>query len=289
MKEWNKFIKTIDFDKINNIQEQVKDKNLEEGIRVFSFMKQYSDKLVSLIPELKNYKKSYSTYPLQAQWSKDNGFRIGFYYGENYTTSTQINITIGASWGGAIFIKDKEDLIFSNKKFLKKLKHKYPKFEFDKNTKTIFAKLFSNEIAKEKNLIKYMKSLCKILKDTLKSTKTNTQNYLLLSGRTGAGKTDILIAYANLYPKTTLIYSQESSKKTLQKRGLKKGIKVVTQDTFDIDKIDKYDTLCIDYIELFNKEYITNLIKKLMQLDIRIVAVSQMKSRSYEINNVFKM
>ena len=137
------------------------------------------------------------------------------------------------------------------------------------------------------------------MKQTRKKTKklvtnldltqsTNSESYILLAGRAGSGKTNMLIAYANQYPKTTLFYSQESSKKTLRKKGLKKKVKVVYEDTFNFDEIYKYDTICIDYIQLFDKEYIENLIKRLIQIDIRIIAVSYMKPKNYDINNIFQ-
>jgi thymidine kinase len=116
----------------------------------------------------------------------------------------------------------------------------------------------------------------------------NSESYILIAGRTGSGKTNMLIAYANMYPKTTLFYSQESSKKTLRKKGLKSKIKVVYEDTFSFDEIYKYDTICLDYIQLFDKEYIENLIKRLMQINIRIIAVSYMKPKNYDINNIFQ-
>ena len=42
--------------------------------------------------------------------------------------------------------------------------------------------------------------------------------FLLISGSQGSSKTDLMIYYANQYPETTLILSEESSKKQLQKR-----------------------------------------------------------------------
>ena len=46
------------------------------------------------------------------------------------------------------------------------------------------------------------------------------KNIILLSGRPGSGKTQMLIDYANMHPNTTLCISQESTKEELRARGL---------------------------------------------------------------------
>jgi len=115
-----------------------------------------------------------------------------------------------------------------------------------------------------------------------------TENYILLAGRPGSGKTELLIAYANQYPSTTLFYSEESDALRLQNRGLNTGVEVVNKKQFDLENINKFDTICIDYIQVFNKDYIHNLMKELMQRNIRIIAVSQMNRHMEIEDNIFE-
>jgi len=114
------------------------------------------------------------------------------------------------------------------------------------------------------------------------------EKYILLAGRAGTGKTQMLIAYANFYPATTLILSEESTKERLIKLGLDKKVDVVDLDNFNISKISKYETICIDYVELFDEEYLKDLMMKLMKANIRIIAVTHMRAKSYEIKNIFQ-
>jgi hypothetical protein len=116
------------------------------------------------------------------------------------------------------------------------------------------------------------------------------EKYLLISGRVASGKTDMLIAYINRYPKKTLLVSYENTKEHLIQKGLDKNTKVLT-NLNDLKQIDlsKFETICFDYIELIDKQMIENIIKKLSTIDIRIVAVSQMRRGDNEvINNVFE-
>jgi len=108
-----------------------------------------------------------------------------------------------------------------------------------------------------------------------------SENYILLSGRPGTGKTKMLIAYANQYPKTTLMFSEEHTIEGLRKLGLDHNVDVVDKSNFDISIASKYDTICIDYIQVFDKNYIKEIIKNLMKTNIRIIAVSQMKPKSW--------
>ena len=113
------------------------------------------------------------------------------------------------------------------------------------------------------------------------------EKYLLISGRSSAAKTELLIAYANLYPKNTIILSCEDIR--LKERGLDPNVTVV-----DIEKLDNIDfstcnTFCIDYVELFDNFFINDWIKKLMNMDIRIIAISQMEVGNFSVkNNVFE-
>jgi predicted ATP-dependent serine protease len=115
------------------------------------------------------------------------------------------------------------------------------------------------------------------------------ENYLLISGRPGSGKTEMLICYANQFPEKTLILSNEYSKQTIQKRGLDTNVEVTDQNGYDKINILEFDTICIDYIEVFEKNFIANVIKEIINLDIRIIAVSQMSRSDYSVlNNVFE-
>ena len=120
----------------------------------------------------------------------------------------------------------------------------------------------------------------------MKKNNTQLNNVILLSGRVGSGKTEMLIAYANLYPKATLFISNESSKEKLCDRGLNECI--VYSDSLDNLNISLYETVCIDYLELFGMEAIKKFISNVVSQNKRIIVASQMK-RSGEINNVFEM
>jgi hypothetical protein len=160
--------------KIKNIKKGVKYENIEEKLKVRKILKEFFENLQKENEFLKNYKISINQAPTQQFWSEENGFRVGFYKGESYKDSTQINLTIGASWGGGVFIKDNENLIFGNKKLLKKVKKKYPDFDFNKENQTIWALFFENnnkKIHKKKKILKTIKKLDKIYKMALKDKK----------------------------------------------------------------------------------------------------------------------
>jgi len=113
-----------------------------------------------------------------------------------------------------------------------------------------------------------------------------SEKYILLSGRTASGKTELIVAYANTHPQTTLILSEEYTKEWIQKhRKLNKDVKVV-ESLDDID-VNSFETICIDYVELFDKKYVKKLIADLMKVDIRIIVATNMKRETFEINNVF--
>jgi len=115
-----------------------------------------------------------------------------------------------------------------------------------------------------------------------------SEKYIHLAGRTASGKTEMILAYANQYPKTTLILSKEYSKEWIQEsRNINKDVKVVK--TLDGIDISKFDTICIDYAELFDYDYLQDLVKTLMELDIRIIVASHMKRGDFHIqHNMFE-
>lgn len=113
------------------------------------------------------------------------------------------------------------------------------------------------------------------------------KNVILLSGRPGSGKTQMLIAYANLYPTTTVIISEESTKEQLEKRGLNSLVKVLRAVEYNPDQFNNsLSTVCIDYLELFDKNVLKKIVMDTIRLNIKIVLLSQMK-RNGEINNFF--
>lgn len=111
------------------------------------------------------------------------------------------------------------------------------------------------------------------------------KNVVLLSGRPASGKTQILIAYANSYPETTLFISNETTREQLTQRGLDKKIAYCT--AFDKIDIAKFETICIDYLELFDKDAIMQFITKALESSIRVVVATQMK-RNGATNNIFE-
>lgn len=118
-------------------------------------------------------------------------------------------------------------------------------------------------------------------------------NVVLLSGRVGVGKTEMLIAYANLFIYKTLFISFECNEETLQKRGLNKSVKVMSGDINIIDMVNitKYDTYIFDYLELVGINYnnkLIDFIQLLMRNGKRIILATQMKRSSFEINNLFE-
>lgn len=111
------------------------------------------------------------------------------------------------------------------------------------------------------------------------------KNHILLSGRPASGKTQMLIAYANMYPATTLFISQELTNEAMRKRGLSDLVDY--KDSFEDIDFEKYKTLCIDYLELFEKENLKQFIVRAIEKDKRIILASQMR-RDGRIRNIFE-
>ena len=197
--KWNEFIESIDFEKLQSIKKGVKDENMEEGLKVRKFLKEFFENLKKENEFLKNYNISANQAPTQQFWTEGNGIRVGFYKGTSYKNATQINLTIGASWGGGVFIKDNENLIFGNKKLLNNLKNNYPNFSFEENDKSIWAISFENnlnELPKEEDILIAIKNLSEIFEIMIKANKmkekTNIlkhQHQIILQGPPGTGKT----------------------------------------------------------------------------------------------------
>jgi replication-associated recombination protein RarA len=110
------------------------------------------------------------------------------------------------------------------------------------------------------------------------------EKHLLITGRPASGKTELLIAYANMHPKTTLFLSEESTESLLkEQRGLSSLVKVVDINNFNIDDLERYNTLCIDYLELFSKEDQEIFIKIIQENKICVILTSQVKRGNNEV------
>jgi len=115
----------------------------------------------------------------------------------------------------------------------------------------------------------------------------NHKEYLLLAGRPNSGKTEIMIHYANQYPLTTLFISEEYAPNTLYRRGLSNHVRVIGSESLNNVKFNNYKTICIDYLQLFEKDIIQTLLKKLAQMDVRIILASSVHQNT-QIDNLFK-
>lgn len=112
------------------------------------------------------------------------------------------------------------------------------------------------------------------------------KNIILLAGRPGSGKTDMIITYANQYPLSTLIVSEESTVLDLQERGLDSCVHVIHQENYRSVDLTMYTTICIDYLELFDQNVVKNMILEAVKLNMRIILVSHMRKNCL-INNIF--
>ena len=195
--DWDNFIEDIDFDKINKIQKHVDDENLAEGMRVRKFLKSYMKNVIPSLKSFIKYKSRCNQAPTQQYFSEDNGLRCGLFYDTNYNDSIQLNITIGASWGGGIFIKDNENIIFGNQQLLKYLQKLYPTFLFNKKAQHIFAIRFHNSVLSNGNeTLESMYDLSNILEIMIKEHKMQekinllkNRQQIILQGPPGTGKT----------------------------------------------------------------------------------------------------
>ncbi|PHS36919.1 MAG: hypothetical protein COB07_11895 [Sulfurovum sp.] len=194
---WDEFIIDIDFNKINKIKKNIDDENSLEGMRVRTFLKNYMKKIIPDLKSFIKYNSRCNQAPSQQYYSEDNGLRCGLFYDKNYNDSIQLNITIGSTWGGGIFIKDNENLIFGNQELLKNLQKQYPKFIFSKKQQHIFAIKFKNNILSNGN--ETLKSICDLsnileimIRETKMQEKINllkNRNQIILQGPPGTGKT----------------------------------------------------------------------------------------------------
>lgn len=110
------------------------------------------------------------------------------------------------------------------------------------------------------------------------------EKHLLITGRPASGKTEILIAFANMYPKTTLFLSEESTEDLLKnKKGLNELVKVVNSSEFTYEETQNYTSLCVDYLELLSDETLQKIIKTIKQSNLQVIVTSQVKRRQNEV------
>ncbi len=111
-------------------------------------------------------------------------------------------------------------------------------------------------------------------------------NPILISGRPGSGKTELIIALCNMHPSTTLLIAEEYDENYIRNRGLNSLVKVICAK--EAANLSDYgcDTICIDYIELIKKPILDAIIDKAKHQNIRVIAVTQMR-QNYQFNNPF--
>ena len=155
----------------------------------------------------------------------------------------------------------------------------------DENADVIFGVTSNNEL--ETDIVEYKIIVSGILSNSSPNTN-RLKNVILLSGRVASGKTEMLISYTTAYPHSTLFLSSESSREVLITRGLKKEVAYIDGSDNTLESVDlsSFTTICIDYLELFEKNIIKKFIEKTLNNDIRIVVATQMK-RDGTINNIF--
>jgi len=110
--------------------------------------------------------------------------------------------------------------------------------------------------------------------------------HLLITGRPASGKTEVLIAFANMHPKTTLFFSEECTENLLkEQKGLTKLVKIVDSSNFMNEDIQKYTTLCIDYLELLSTEMLHQIMQIVKRNAIQVIATSQVKRGNNEVTD----
>lgn len=115
------------------------------------------------------------------------------------------------------------------------------------------------------------------------------EKHLLITGRPASGKTEVLIAIANMHPSTTLFLSEEFREEELKgQRNLSNIVKVIDSESFDVKELHNYETLCVDYLELLDNELIINLINIIQMNTIRVIAASQVRRGRNELIKRFQ-
>lgn len=112
-------------------------------------------------------------------------------------------------------------------------------------------------------------------------------NIILLSGRPENGNTQMLIAYANMHPASTLYISLACTHELLLSKGLKPEVVVIDKVPLKDALIDNYETICIDYLEVGNKDDIKKFILKVLKKNKKVILASWMK-RYGKVSDIFE-
>jgi len=110
-----------------------------------------------------------------------------------------------------------------------------------------------------------------------------TEKHLLITGRPASGKTELLIAYANMHSKTTLFLSEEMTEVDLKQRELNADVKVIDSQQLRNVNLEDYHTLCIDYLELLSDDTLQELIKIIKANRVRVIITSQVRRGTNEL------
>ena len=110
------------------------------------------------------------------------------------------------------------------------------------------------------------------------------QKHLLLTGRPASGKTEVLIAFANRYPATTLFLSEEMDEDKLKNdRGLDKSVKVADSTKFLDEDLARYKTICVDYLELLSIEILEKILQIVEENRLQLIVASQVRRGKNEV------
>lgn len=115
------------------------------------------------------------------------------------------------------------------------------------------------------------------------------EKHLLITGRPASGKTEMLIAIANMHPSNTLFLSEQNFEEELkEQRGLSNLVKVVNRKSFNLKELHNYETICVDYLEILDTPLIANLINVIQMDTIRVIATSQVRRGQNELISRFQ-
>jgi len=111
-----------------------------------------------------------------------------------------------------------------------------------------------------------------------------TEKHLLITGRPGSGKTELLVAFANMHPETTLFYSAECTEEMLKnEKGLNENVAVADSSTFKFEQANNYTTICVDYLELLPEEILEKVKVLIKQNNLQIIVASYVKRGDNEV------
>ena len=96
---------------------------------------------------------------------------------------------------------------------------------------------------------------------------------ITLAGSPGSGKTEMVIQYCNKFPIKTLLLTMQYCREIALERGLNKEVDSIHHNNLDEIDISKYETICIDNLQLFEKEVLNPFLTKAFDANIRVVIV----------------